>query len=260
MRHIRRHLTYANVMATIAVFLVLTGGTAVALSGSNTVFTDDIANDTVPASGGNPAGGLAAADLRPGSVGSSEVANDSLGNGDFLTGSVDSRVVTDNSLTSTDITPLGNGDLLTGSVDSRAATDNSLTGADVSQNSLTGSDINESTLVGVKDGNSCISGAVLYGRLCAGSDGENRNLYAAFNFCASISLRLPTWGDAVLLAVNHDVPGVGAGDRFWTDEVTLWNSFNPNDLFAMAVNESGGGEQRIGQADSLETVCVTNPD
>jgi hypothetical protein len=78
MRRIREHLTYSNVMVTILAFIVLTGGTAVALSGTNTVFTDDITNDNVPASGGNPAGGLVAADLRPGSVGSSEVADNSL--------------------------------------------------------------------------------------------------------------------------------------------------------------------------------------
>jgi hypothetical protein len=82
MRRIRSHLTYANVMATIAVFLVLSGGTAVALNGSNTVFTDDIANDTQPASGGNPAGGLVAPDLRAGSVGTSEVANGTLNDED----------------------------------------------------------------------------------------------------------------------------------------------------------------------------------
>jgi hypothetical protein len=80
---LRSHLTYGNVMATIAVFLVLGGGSAVALSGSNTVFTDDIADDTLPAGGGNPAGGLVAADLRPGSVGTSEVAGNSLTGGDI---------------------------------------------------------------------------------------------------------------------------------------------------------------------------------
>jgi hypothetical protein len=78
MRRIRRHLTFANVASALALFIAISGGTAVALSGSNTVFTDDIANDTKPASGGNPAGGLVAADLRPGSVGSSEVADNSL--------------------------------------------------------------------------------------------------------------------------------------------------------------------------------------
>jgi hypothetical protein len=67
----------AMIVALIALFVAL-GGSAAALSGSNTVFTDDIANDTQAASGGNPAGGLVAADLRPSSVGTSEVANNSL--------------------------------------------------------------------------------------------------------------------------------------------------------------------------------------
>jgi hypothetical protein len=83
MRRIASHLTYANVMVTILAFIVLTGGTAVALSGTNTVFTDDIANDTQTASGGNPAGGLVAADLRPNSVGTSEVANGQLNDEDI---------------------------------------------------------------------------------------------------------------------------------------------------------------------------------
>ena len=102
MGRIRRHLR-SNVVGYIALFFALSTGSAVALGGSNTVFTDDIANDTQPAGGGNPAGGLVAADLRPNSVGSSEVTNFSLGNGDFLTGSVDTRVATNNSLTGGDV-------------------------------------------------------------------------------------------------------------------------------------------------------------
>lgn len=43
MAKLRSKLTYANVMATIAVFGVLGGGSAFALSGHNTVFSDDIA-------------------------------------------------------------------------------------------------------------------------------------------------------------------------------------------------------------------------
>jgi hypothetical protein len=89
--HSRLRPSPAMVVALIALFVAL-GGSAAALSGSNTVFTDDIANDTQPASGGNPAGGLVAADLRPGSVGSSEVAGNSLSGGDIneasLTGNV----------------------------------------------------------------------------------------------------------------------------------------------------------------------------
>src|SRR4051794_12311030 len=44
---IRSRLTYANVIATLALFLVLSGGTAVALTGSNTVFSDDIVDNQV---------------------------------------------------------------------------------------------------------------------------------------------------------------------------------------------------------------------
>jgi hypothetical protein len=47
MRQLRSHLTYGNVIGTIALFLVLSGGTAVALSGSNTVFSDDIVDGQV---------------------------------------------------------------------------------------------------------------------------------------------------------------------------------------------------------------------
>ena len=47
MRRIRRHLTFANVVAAIALFLALGGGTAVALNGANTVFSDDIVNGEV---------------------------------------------------------------------------------------------------------------------------------------------------------------------------------------------------------------------
>lgn len=79
---IRAHLTYANVIATLALFLVLSGGTAVALKGSNTVFSDDIVDNQVGSADVRndslSGGGLTAADLRPDSVGSSEVKQNSL--------------------------------------------------------------------------------------------------------------------------------------------------------------------------------------
>ena len=104
---LRSHLTYANVMATIAVFLVLSGGTAVALSGSNTVFTDDIVDNEVRTADVRndtlSGGGLAGGDLRPNSVGSSEVATDSLGLGDLAPNSVASGEVVGQSLTGFDI-------------------------------------------------------------------------------------------------------------------------------------------------------------
>src|SRR5438093_7114334 len=46
-QRLRSHLTYSNVMVTILAFIVLSGDTAVALTGSNTVFSDDIVNGEV---------------------------------------------------------------------------------------------------------------------------------------------------------------------------------------------------------------------
>jgi hypothetical protein len=87
-------LTYANVVATLALVLVIAGGTAYAantvLSGDivdNQVYSADVRND------GLSGGGLAAQDLQAGAVGTSEVLNDTLAGGglaaaDLRSGSV----------------------------------------------------------------------------------------------------------------------------------------------------------------------------
>jgi hypothetical protein len=94
MRRIGRHLTYSNVMVTILAFIVLTGGTAVALSGTDTVFSDDIVDNQVKAADVRndslAGGGLGPADLRAGSVGTSEVADNALTGADILNGSLGS--------------------------------------------------------------------------------------------------------------------------------------------------------------------------
>jgi hypothetical protein len=128
LRKLRRRLSYANVMSTLAVFLALAGGgTAVALSGSNTVFSDDIANDNFT-SQTEGQGGLVASDLRAGSVGSSEVADGSLRAQDYGIGSVSGARIQDNNVTGLDIA------------------EGAVFGGDIANNSLTGDDINEASL------------------------------------------------------------------------------------------------------------------
>ena len=65
---LRSHLTYANVMVTILAFIVLTGGTAVALNGSNTVQSDDL----------GPGSQVKAPDVDANAVNGSDVLNGSL--------------------------------------------------------------------------------------------------------------------------------------------------------------------------------------
>jgi hypothetical protein len=86
-QRLRSHLTFANVASAIALFVALGGGTALALDGSNTVFSDDVVDNQVYSADVRndtlSTGGLAAQDLRANSVGSSEVTNGSLGTGEL---------------------------------------------------------------------------------------------------------------------------------------------------------------------------------
>ncbi|MGH2973379.1 MAG: hypothetical protein ACRDLL_00715 [Solirubrobacterales bacterium] len=85
MRRIRNHLTYANVMATIAVFLVLGGGTAVAalvVSDNSQIGPGTVSGHKPPAGDhANVIGGsLGAADLAAGAVTNGKIANGAVTN------------------------------------------------------------------------------------------------------------------------------------------------------------------------------------
>ena len=95
---------HAFALATVALFVAL-GGTAVALDGSNTVFSDDITNGEVR-SPDLANDGVKAADIDAGAVGISEVADNAvgepesalLGDDEIVDGSVDAQDVNEGSL------------------------------------------------------------------------------------------------------------------------------------------------------------------
>ena len=152
MEGLRRHLTYANVMSTLAVFLVIGGGAAYA---ANTVFSTDIVDGEVKTADiGN--GEVKVADIGTGAVATDEIGadqvrsvdvrNDSLSGGglgasDLGTGSVGSSEVTDNSLATNDVVEeallfnntLNANDLGTSSVHSEEVLNFSLNDEDVGQ-------------------------------------------------------------------------------------------------------------------------------
>jgi hypothetical protein len=85
MRRIRDHLTYANVMVTLLAFIVLTGGTAVALNGTNTVQSDDL----------GPGAQVKAPDVAANAINSAGVVNETLTGADIRNKSgVDTCVIT----------------------------------------------------------------------------------------------------------------------------------------------------------------------
>ena len=116
-------------MGAIALLLVLTGGTAYALDGSNTGFTDDIVN-----------GEVKEADVGQGAVATDELANNQVKASDIGDGEVKSAEVANGQVKTADIGA--------GEVESANVLDDNLTGGDVAANSLKGADIDEATLSG----------------------------------------------------------------------------------------------------------------
>ena len=185
----RRHFNYSNVMSTFAVFLAMSG-TALALEGTNTVFSDDITDDQVRSADVRnddlQGGGLGAIDLRAGSVRSAEVANESLTSDDLATNSVDG------------------GEIVTGAVDTDEVEDNGLLGADIRDNTLTGADINESSLGQVP---SALLGG--FGRTGAESSCDPES--TAFVTCGATEvINVPAGARALILARVRARKEVGA--------------------------------------------------
>ena len=154
MRRIRSRLTYANVVATLALVIAVAGGTAYAantvLSGDivdNQVYSADVRND------GLSGGGLAAQDLQAGAVGTSEVLNDTLSGGG-----------------------LAAADLRSGSVGPAEAA--GLTGADIANASSGSDNVNANSLDGI-DSSGLVQGRgkVLAGRFILLPDQPVRTLF-----------------------------------------------------------------------------------
>jgi hypothetical protein len=136
----RRHISYANVISTLALFLVVAGGTALAAGGlaKNSVTSKTVKNGSLISADLKDGKGVRGADVVDGSLTGADVADGSLTGADVADGSLKGADIADGSVN----TP----DLADNAVNSAKVADNSLKGNDVADNSLTGTDINETTL------------------------------------------------------------------------------------------------------------------
>ena len=114
-------------IGVISLILVLTGGTAYALDGSNTVFSDDLVN-----------GEVKVADIGQGAVAADEIANGQVKAAEIADGEVKSAEIANGQVK--------NGDIGAGEVRSGNVANDNLTGGDIAPNSLKGADIDEATL------------------------------------------------------------------------------------------------------------------
>jgi hypothetical protein len=202
-------------MGALALFLVLTTGSAYALAGSNTVFSDDIVNGQVTDKdvGDNA---IRAAELADGSVNSRELVNGGVKGIDLRNNGVGSVDLRDNGTWSADVRDdtLPNGglsaaDLQAGSVGGSEVTDSSLGGDDVGDNSLGGDDISEGTLSRVP---SAAIGGIGDWSTPAGCQPESKN----YVDCGFNRVNLPEPTNVLVIATVRGIgdPGTSGGTGF----------------------------------------------
>jgi hypothetical protein len=161
---IRNHIR-SNVVGYVAVLLFAMSGTATALTGSNTVFSDDIVN-----------GEVKTPDLATNAVTTGKIRNGHVVNDDLAANAVTGGKVEDGTLGGSDVI------------------DASLSGGDLAGNTVTGDDIAESTLGQVPS-------ALLGGFGRTGAEGTCDPESATFITCAATPvLDVPAGARALILA------------------------------------------------------------
>jgi hypothetical protein len=185
---LRDHLTYANVMATLAVFIALgSTATAAVIITSNS----QVAQDTI--SGHNPPTGKHS-NIISGSVNGADLSNGAVGTNKLANGAVNGSKVLDGSL--------GGSDIGNGSLGGAKIGDGSLSSADIQDNGLTGADINEGTLAEVPSAKVGGFGRDRYGGSCYPNG-------AAYVDCVVLTVNLPTHSKVLLLGATEAAPQNG---------------------------------------------------
>jgi hypothetical protein len=136
---------------------------------------------------------------------------------------------------------------------------------DIARDSISGAEIASGTNV-----QTCAAPLLArYGRICAHSDGQLRNLHDTLDYCSRRGLRLPTLSEAVTLAQNYNVPGVHDpgpdqtlntssfwADQYYEDQPDYEASeLVPAGTFVRETGTFGRAHPTMG----LTTVCVTDP-
>ena len=106
---------------------------------------------------------------------------------------------------------IGSSDIINGQVKSPDIGTGQVQSVDVRDDELTGADIKNQTGV-----DTCVASTRL-GSLCVRAENLGRPFLQARTHCANLDMRVPTIGEALQLAVTHDIPLVGETEEFWTD-------------------------------------------
>jgi len=213
--HFRSHI-----IAYVALFFALTGGTAFALTGSNTVFSDDITNGegkTADIGGGEVRspdlldGGVKATDIGDGHVRSPEIADNAVGSSEIAPAAVDTSKIADNAVASSKIQA--------NAVDSSKIADDAVGSSEIAANAVRGSEllnyhVHNGAAVNVNDP--------------TGLDGDFQQVTANASCTAGEQL------------VGFYAEWTSAGDENATQEIIP--DFGANSVTARGITDDGGTE------------------
>lgn len=265
MRKIRERLTYANVVATMALFLALGGATAFAAMNlpKNSVGTRQLKPNAVKtgqlAKNAVRTGKIAREAVKAGKIDKGAIVTDRLRNGAVTGAKLDNGAVGTGKLQQLAVTTgkLGNEAVKTGKIGSGAITTGKL-----ADKSVTGPKINEATLGTVPSANNanhvgghtaaCPSGMKAVVGYCF--DAEPRpaaDWPTAFDDCRLEGRMLPTVGQ--LAAAAATLGNVGTEDWEWTDSFYV---VPPADSRAVGLDDEGGAET-FPIASELPYRCIT---
>lgn len=144
MKQLHHHLTYANVVSTICLFLLIGGGAAIAATKipAKSVGSKQLKKGAVRTAKLKK-GAVTTAKLRNGAVTAAKLGVGAVASEQIADGAVTETKLADNAVTTTKIAD--------SAVNSAKVLDKSLTGGDVANDTLTGANIDESTLGQVPD-------------------------------------------------------------------------------------------------------------
>lgn len=137
------------------------------------------------------------------------------------------------------------------SVRSKHIVNGQVKSADVKNNGLTGRDIKDQSGV-----DTCVDGTTRVGALCVRATNLSLGWFDAVDYCGDLELRLPSLGEGVALAANHEVPGIDPGQEFWTEE--FWDDGTSVLAWAVAPGQSDLTDSGV-VTNPRPTICVTTP-
>jgi hypothetical protein len=188
LRRLSAHLTYSNVMATIAVMIAL-GGTSYA---ATTLKKNSVTSRTI----------------KNGQVKTADLANSAVTGAKLANGAVSNGKLTNNAVSG--------GKLADGSVSTAKLADNAVTGAKVADGSLTGADIDENSLqFKCEPGDYALAGRGFCAFVIDAPGGVNFTQAAlACSANGRTPARLPSAGEAIAIAQGGGSPF--RGTLMWT--------------------------------------------